>query len=143
MRSDTRQIVVAALIARGGRMLISQRRPNTGHPGFWEFPGGKVEPGEDDRTALRRELDEELGISLEVGACAWTTISGPLELRFYWCEWAPYLQPRAREVVQFRWIEFPLLGDYTFPPADQGLVDALVGGRLVPKMGGIGRTAVE
>jgi 8-oxo-dGTP diphosphatase len=143
MGSGMRHVVVAALIARGGRMLISQRPPNTGHPGCWEFPGGKVEPGEDDHSALRRELTEELGISLEVGGCAWTTISGPLELRFYWCAWAPYLRPRAREVVQFRWIPFPRLVEYEFPPADQGLINDLVEGRLVPGVGGIGGAAVE
>jgi 8-oxo-dGTP diphosphatase len=54
--------VVAAILERGGRVLIAQRRRAGRHPLKWEFPGGKVEPGEDPRAALFRELREELGI---------------------------------------------------------------------------------
>jgi len=57
--------VAAALIESGGRVLICQRRPDQSHPGKWEFPGGKVEPGESPEQALRRELREELGIEAE------------------------------------------------------------------------------
>ena len=57
--------VTAALIERGGLILICRRRADQHHPLKWEFPGGKVEPGEDPAAALRRELQEELGISLE------------------------------------------------------------------------------
>jgi 8-oxo-dGTP diphosphatase len=126
------QVVVAALIQRGGRMLISQRRPESGHAGRWEFPGGKRETGEHDSQALHRELREELGIELPIGAHAWTERSGPLELRFYWCSWREALRPRPLEVAQFRWVPVPALAGYAFPPADSGLVRALVDGRLVP-----------
>jgi 8-oxo-dGTP diphosphatase len=54
--------VVAAIIEREGRILIGQRRPDQSHPLKWEFPGGKVEPGETPEQALRRELEEELAI---------------------------------------------------------------------------------
>lgn len=126
------QIVVAALIARGGRMLISQRPPGSGHGGRWEFPGGKREADESDAEALLRELREELGIVLPIGPRAWTERSGPLELRFYWCHWTDALRPRPLEVVQFRWVAVGQLAGYLFPPADHQLVQALVGGRLTP-----------
>jgi 8-oxo-dGTP diphosphatase len=61
------QIVVAAVIESGGLILIGQRRPGKWHELQWEFPGGKVEPGEQPEAALRRELGEELGISAEIG----------------------------------------------------------------------------
>jgi 8-oxo-dGTP diphosphatase len=54
--------VVAAIIERGGRILIGQRQPEQSHPLKWEFPGGKVEPGETPEQALTRELEEELAI---------------------------------------------------------------------------------
>ena len=54
--------VVAAVVARGGRLLVCQRPPHKRHGGLWEFPGGKREPGESDADAARRELHEELGV---------------------------------------------------------------------------------
>jgi 8-oxo-dGTP diphosphatase len=61
-------IVVAGLARRNGRILMSQRNTGDSEGGKWEFPGGKVEPGEDLRAALKRELSEELGVDAEVGA---------------------------------------------------------------------------
>ena len=60
--------VVAAVIERDGLILIGQRKPSGRHPLKWEFPGGKVEPGEDPRDAVARELREELGIEAVIGA---------------------------------------------------------------------------
>jgi 8-oxo-dGTP diphosphatase len=59
--------VVAAVIERDGRILIGQRRPDAPHPLKWEFPGGKVEPGESPSDALTRELKEELDLCPEIG----------------------------------------------------------------------------
>jgi 8-oxo-dGTP diphosphatase len=59
--------VVAAVIEREGRILIGQRKPGRRHPLKWEFPGGKVEPGEEPRAALARELLEELAIDARIG----------------------------------------------------------------------------
>src|ERR1700691_2759424 len=69
MDSETRVIVevVAAVIERDGRILIGQRKPRGRHALKWEFPGGKVEPGEELRAALARELHEELGIDAKIG----------------------------------------------------------------------------
>jgi 8-oxo-dGTP diphosphatase len=63
------QIVVAAVIEREGLVLIGQRKPGKWHALKWEFPGGKVEPGEAPTAALARELEEELGVSGEIGEC--------------------------------------------------------------------------
>ena len=59
--------VTAAVIERGGRVLICRRRLDQDHPGKWEFPGGKLEPGEEPSQSLRRELREELGVEAKIG----------------------------------------------------------------------------
>lgn len=124
------QVVVAAVIERGGRILVSQRGPGAGQPGRWEFPGGKREQGEDDQAALARELREELGVELEVGPLVWTARAGPLVLRFFRCPWLPGLRPRPLGSVQFRWVRREDLTALPFPPADAELVSALAEGRL-------------
>lgn len=138
-----RRVVVAALIERGGRVLVSQRLPDAGQPNRWEFPGGKREPGEGDRAALRRELIEELGIDLTVGERVWTAAAGPLELRFYRCQWRPGLRPRPLAVVQFRWVPRADLVRYAFPPADDALVAALAAGRSLTGGGRRGRASAR
>lgn len=60
--------VVAAVLVRDGRVLAARRAAHKREGGLWELPGGKVEPGEDDATALARELEEELGVTVAVGA---------------------------------------------------------------------------
>ncbi|MCU1263352.1 MAG: hydrolase [Bryobacterales bacterium] len=60
--------VVAGILERDGKVLICQRRPDGAHPLKWEFPGGKVESGEEPTAALSRELREELGIAARIGA---------------------------------------------------------------------------
>lgn len=130
------QVVVAAVIERGGRILVSQRGPGGGQPGRWEFPGGKREPGERDDAALVREIREELGVEIEVGALVWTARAGPLELRFFACAWLPGQRPRPLGSVQFRWVRRADLPALSFPPADAGLVRALAEGRLT--VGGFG-----
>src|SRR5512135_3320476 len=59
--------VVAAVVERNGKYLITQRRPEAVLPLLWEFPGGRVEPGENDEQALRREMRERLDVDIEVG----------------------------------------------------------------------------
>ena len=59
--------VVGAAIVRGGELFAARRGPDSSQAGLWELPGGKVEPGEDEPTALIRELQEELGITVDVG----------------------------------------------------------------------------
>ena len=66
--SSQSKMVVAAVVERDGRILVCQRKAGGRHELKWEFPGGKVEAGETPRQALRRELEEELGIQAEIGA---------------------------------------------------------------------------
>lgn len=66
--------VVAGILIDNGRILVGQRAAHVRHPGKWEFPGGKVEPGESLSEALRRELREELAIDTEIGREIWRTI---------------------------------------------------------------------
>ena len=123
------QVVVAAVIERGGRILVSQRGPAVGQAGRWEFPGGKRERGESDADALARELREELGVEVDIGPRVWTTRAGPLELRFFRCGWVGAQRPRALGSEQFRWVRRADLPALSFPPADADLVAALAAGR--------------
>jgi len=128
-------IVVAAIIERGGRILISQRARGA-MPGFWEFPGGKREEGESDAGALRRELAEELGLELgpqEVGERVWRERNGAIELRFLRCRYPEHARPRPLDCAQFRWVRREELAAYRFPPADRRLVRALTGGGMPPQ----------
>lgn len=68
-----RKLVVAALVRDGTRVLMSRRRADQPMPGLWEFPGGKVEPGETEEAALIRECVEELAVELNVGRKLWST----------------------------------------------------------------------
>ncbi|HEY5526439.1 MAG TPA: (deoxy)nucleoside triphosphate pyrophosphohydrolase [Candidatus Anoxymicrobiaceae bacterium] len=67
MSNDSAITVTAAIIVERGQVLIAQRPPGGRHPGEWEFPGGKIEPGETPRQCLSRELDEELAVKVSVG----------------------------------------------------------------------------
>lgn len=125
-----RQVVVAAIIERGGRVLVSQRGQGVGHPGRWEFPGGKREPGERDVEALARELREELDVEVAIREMVWSAKAGPLVLRFFRCDWLPGQRPRALGSVQFRWVRREDLAGLSFPPADRDLIHAIVAGRV-------------
>lgn len=126
--------VVAAVIEREGRYLITQRMPKAVFPLYWEFPGGKVEPGEDDRTALKRELREELDVDVEVGELfehriheyEWFTV----DFCVYRCKLLSD-DIKAVNVADFKWVTLQELSDYKFPPADESAVAKLLGIRGV------------
>ncbi len=116
-------IVAAAVLIEAGRVLLSQRKRGSHLAGAWEFPGGKVEPGEDPRRALARELLEELGIECEVGAPVEITHHVYAEkavlLLFYRATRLPHsADPRALDVADFRWASATELIDSEFPAAD-------------------------
>ncbi len=122
--------VVAAEIERGGLYLITQRRPEAVLPLLWEFPGGKVEPGESDQDALQRELQEKIGAPVRVGGLSLNVTHEydryTLDLRVYSCE-LNGLEPTAKHVNEVRWVKPQDFKDYEFPGADQRTVDALIG----------------
>lgn len=121
--------VVAAVIAVGGRYLITQRRKTAVLPNLWEFPGGKVEVGERDADALARELKERLGAAIEVGQMI-SFVRHPYEhytvdLHLYECR---LLTPElgARGVQAFRWISSEEFDEYEFAPADEASMSKLL-----------------
>jgi 8-oxo-dGTP diphosphatase len=123
-------VVACALVDGEGRILIAQRPEGKSLAGLWEFPGGKIEPGETPEAALVRELREELAI--EVGAEALEPLtfashsyeSLHLLMPLYLCRnWQG--TPQAREHQALEWVMPPALRDYPMPPADEPLIAAL------------------
>ena len=117
--------VVAAVICRDGKILIT-RRPDTVHlPGLWEFPGGKVEPGETLKAALMREIREEVGLDVIVfSQCLSIEHEYPrksVRLHFFNCAIVAG-EPRAIEVAEFYWVAPPELSAYPFPEADREII---------------------
>lgn len=127
--------VVAALIVRGERVLVCQRTKHQAMPLKWEFPGGKIETGEQPRDALRRELDEELGICATIGDEVARiqhryANGGAIELRFYVVrEFEGELDNRIFRDV--RWARRADLPNYDFLDADRKLVQDLAEGKIL------------
>lgn len=118
-------LVSAAILVEAGRVLVTRRKDGTHLAGAWEFPGGKVEPGEDPREALRRELREELAIDVSVGEIVDVTFhryenaeKAVLLLFFEAVRNARSPDPRAVDVAAFRWATGAELDPAAFPPAD-------------------------
>jgi 8-oxo-dGTP diphosphatase len=118
--------VVAAVIRRGDAILVTRRPDRPGRPGQWEFPGGKVEPGEDEPAALRRELREELGCAASVGALllrhAHRYPEHEVDLAFYACALAPGAEPSALGVAELAWARIGTLASYDFLEADRAVL---------------------
>jgi 8-oxo-dGTP diphosphatase len=127
--------VAAGLIVRESKLLICQRTKHQPMPLKWEFPGGKIEHGEQPTDALRRELEEELGIDAKVGdevARIKHTYrnGGTIELRFFLVrEYAGEVENRIFKDV--RWVERVELPAYDFLEADLGLVKDIASGRFL------------
>jgi 8-oxo-dGTP diphosphatase len=123
--------LVAAVIEREGRYLITQRRPTAVLPGLWEFPGGKVEPGESDESALKREMRERVGVEVEVKlrmAQRTHKYDGySVDLTLYQASILPDQEPRPLRVADFRWAASGEFEKYPFPAADQATTDLLLG----------------
>lgn len=123
--------VVAGLIREEGKVLLTQRKPGR-HLGLsWEFPGGKVEEGETDEEALRRELREELGIESEIGTLCFETRhnygSREMHLLVYRARRTAG-EPQALEVNAAEWVEESKIRERTFLPADLPLVHGIAAG---------------
>ena len=120
--------VVAGVIRRDGLLLITQRMPNDTLAGYWEFPGGKVERGEDLPTALRRELQEEIGVEVEIGAELQRVVHAypDRDVRLYFFEAILISgEPQPIEAADLRWVRPDELMNYQFPKADLPLLELL------------------
>lgn len=122
--------VVAAVIERDGRYLITQRRPAAVLPLLWEFPGGRVEEGESDSEALRRELRHRLDADIEVGALisfvTHTYETYAVDLHLYDCDLRGE-RLRAAAVNAFEWVSSADFERYPFTPADEASMARLLG----------------
>lgn len=123
------KIVTAAILQQDNRVLIARRPPNDPLAGRWEFPGGKVEPGESMEDCLRRELQEEFGIEVTVGeffsGTTYRYDHGQFDLRAYFVSWRPQsLEPTAHDEI--RWVAPRDLLDHDLLPADIPIAKALL-----------------
>jgi 8-oxo-dGTP diphosphatase len=120
-------VAAAALVDADGRVLICKRPQGKSLAGLWEFPGGKVEPGETPEACLIRELEEELGVVV-ANACLAPFVfashdyeSFHLLMPLYLCRrWSGVITAREHEALA--WVKPNRLGDYPMPPADAPLV---------------------
>ncbi|HUO89620.1 MAG TPA: (deoxy)nucleoside triphosphate pyrophosphohydrolase [Rhizomicrobium sp.] len=123
-------VAACALIDPDGRVLIAQRPPGKAMAGLWEFPGGKVEPGERPEQTVIRELREELGIAVEEPCLAPFTFAShaypdfQLLMPLYVCRrWDG--APAPREHAALKWVRPRELSQYPMPPADLPLIPML------------------
>lgn len=121
-------LVAAAVIHAGDKVLITRRSAHQRHPGCWEFPGGKIDPGESPLEALSREIREELGAEI--------AIDGVFEVVYYRYEWGPVLvlaytcrllsaAVQDLGVAEHRWVDPRQLADFAMLPADQPIIARL------------------
>jgi mutator protein MutT len=120
--------VAAGLIRHEGRYLIAKRKPGVHLAGFWEFPGGKREPGETLEECLQRELFEELNIRIDTPVpfriIRHDYAEKAVELHFFYCRIENGLASPL-DCAEIRWVYPHELAGFQFPPADRPIIDAL------------------
>ena len=118
-------LVTAAIVRDRSRILITRRKENVPYPLLWEFPGGKVEPFEDPRDCIRREMGEELGIDVEpdevFDVVYYRYPELPVLVIAYRCRWISG-DVADLDVAEHRWVLPSALGDFDFLPADRPLI---------------------
>ena len=123
--------VVAAVIDHDGRYLITQRNSNAVLPGLWEFPGGRVEPDENETTCLVREVVGRIGVEVVVGAKLGEHLHDytgyQVHLTMYSCKLPAEARPYPATVADLRWVTSREFLDYDFPPADEKTMSKLLG----------------
>ena len=120
--------VCAAVIEHEGKILLTERPAEKQHGGFWEFPGGKIDPGESPHNALKRELHEELDVNIEVGPVFETVYHhygwGSVLIIAYLCRWRSG-EIKHLEVADHAWVAPEKFADYKILPADQPILQKL------------------
>ncbi|MCH7954364.1 MAG: 8-oxo-dGTP diphosphatase MutT [Candidatus Marinimicrobia bacterium] len=120
--------VVAGIIKHNGQYLITKRFENSHLGGMWEFPGGKIMKGESEKTALKRELKEEVGINCSIGELVYkTNYHYPdlsINIKFYQCKLLSG-EPKPLECAAVKWIKSSKFSQYEFPPSDIKLIEML------------------
>lgn len=116
--------VVCGVAVRGDRVLMALRPAHKTHGGLWEFPGGKVDPGETDPVALARELREELGVDAVVGEWMAVGSDGVVELHSYRVAFPG--EPQALEHQALRWVPIDQVSSMDVPPVDLPSIAALL-----------------
>lgn len=120
--------VVAAIIYKNNKFLIAKRKPDKKLGGYWEFPGGKVEFGENPEDAVKREIKEELGIQIRVdkniGESIYEYDFGSINLKGYVCS---YLSGKVifNDHTEVKWIDIDNINKYKMAPADLLLIQKL------------------
>ncbi|MGE3692173.1 MAG: (deoxy)nucleoside triphosphate pyrophosphohydrolase [Novosphingobium sp.] len=128
-------MVAAALLNNDGKILVQKRKADGAHGGLWEFPGGKLEPGESPESGLIRELVEELGIRLEADSLEWVASSSepadpdqarkPIVIELYTCRtWQG--EPQCLDAQQLGWFAPAELAGLNMPPLDVDMIPALL-----------------
>ena len=123
-------VVAGALIDPAGRVLVARRPPAAHQGGLWEFPGGKLEPGEGVRQGLERELAEELGVRVLQAAPLLAVSHDYVELSVLLDVWTVTRwagEPRGLESQPLRWLAPQEMRREEFPPADAPVIEALLG----------------
>lgn len=119
--------VVAGFLKRGEKFLLVRRPINKKRGGLWEFPGGKVEDGETLEEAIKRELEEELGIKTEIkkilGKTNYQYPEGEIELILFEVEAKE--DPVLREALELKWVNFEEIKELELCPADKKLLESL------------------
>lgn len=120
--------VYAAVILNGKKVFLAKRNEHSHQGGLWEFPGGKIEPGESPRVCLERELFEELGVRAFIGEYITESIfkypEKEIRLLAYFASISE--KPSLREHEAFMWVSFKELLDYPLAPADRPIAQAVI-----------------
>ena len=133
MAAPTKEVirVVAAVIEHEGRYLITQRNANAVLPMLWEFPGGRVEPNENETSCLLREVRGRIGVEVVVGPKLGEHqhdyTSYQVHLTMYSCKLPAEARPYPATVADLRWVTSREFLDYEFPPADEKTMSKLLG----------------
>jgi mutator protein MutT len=119
--------VIAAVVERHGRYLICKRPPHKRHGGMWEFPGGKIEPGETNLQATRRELEEELGLSVQAIGDVWLSVCDSASgFIIQFLEVVAQGEPQLIEHTELQWLAPEDLRQLPLAPSDRQFVEFLL-----------------